>query len=213
MAAFEADPCSSQRKMAQEIETSESYVCRVLKEECVKVWKFTSVQEVLVDDPPKHAGFCRLVLDRRDTNCDFVRSICFSDVATFLLNGCVNKHNQFVYTKENPHLFIEDKMQSLTIIHLAMVSPDLGVTFKLLDTIMNNKLYRDILENIVFLIFTKRRNSNKIYQQDDAPPHFATLVRDSLNHHLSNRWIHRVGLIILVSKESESFASDIWLWG
>ena len=73
LAAFEADPCSSQRKVAQETRTSQSSVCRILKEECLKPWKFTSVQELLADDPPKRVTFCRLVLDRLATDCDFVK--------------------------------------------------------------------------------------------------------------------------------------------
>ena len=214
LAAFEANPCSSQRKVAQETRTSQSSVCRILKEECLKPWKFTSVQELLADDPPKRVTFCRLVLDRLATDCDFVKNICFSDEATFHLNGCVNKHNRFVYTKDNPQLYIEDKMlRSPAITCWAMVSPDVGITFKLLDSTVNSERYHDILETVVFPILTHRRNRNKIYQHDCAPPHFATLVRESLNRHLSNRWIGRGGPIIWPPRSPNLSIPDFWLWG
>ena len=214
LAAFETDPCSSQRKVAQETGTSQSSICRVLKEESVKPWKFTSVQELLVDDPPKRVGFCRLMLDRLSADSDFVRKICFSDEATFHLNGCVNKHNRFVYAKENPHLFIEDKMlRSPAITCWAMVSPDLGVTFKLLDSTMNSERYHDILQTIVFPILTQRRNRTKVYQQDGAPPHFATIVRNSLDCYLNNRWIGRGGPIMWPPRSPDLSVPDFWLWG
>lgn len=214
LATFESEPCSSQRKVAQETGTSQSSVCRVLKDEGVKPWKFTSVQELLVDDPPKRADFCRLVLDRLSAECDFVKNICFSDEATFHLNGCVNKHNRFVYAKENPHLFIEDKLlRSPAVTCWAMVSPDLGVTFKLLDSTMNSERYLDILETVVFPILAERRNRKKIYQQDGAPPHFALIVRDALNLKLNNRWIGRSGPMHWPPRSPDLSVPDFWLWG
>ena len=214
VAAFESDPRSLQRKVVQETGTSQSSVCRALKEEGIKPWKFTSVQELLVDDPPKRVAFCRLVLDGLSTDCDFVSNVCFSDEATFHLHGCVNKHNRFVYAKENPHLFIEDKMlRSPAITCWAMVSPDLGVTFKLLDSTMNSEHYHDILETIVFPILTKRRNRTKFYQQNGAPPHFAAIVRDSLNCQLNNRWIGRGGPIQWPPRSPDLSVPDFWLWG
>ena len=90
------------------------------------------MHELLKDDPPKRIGFCRLMLDRLTADCDFVKNLCFSDEATFHLNGCVNKHNRLVYAKEYLHLFIEDKMlRSPANTYWAMVSPDLGVILRL----------------------------------------------------------------------------------
>ena len=104
-------------------------------------------------------------------------------------------------------------LRSPAITCWAMVSPDVGITFKLLDSTVNSERYHDILETVVFPILTHRRNRNKIHQHDGAPPHFATLVRDSQNRHSSNRWIGRGGPIIWPPRSPDLSIPDFWLWG
>ena len=104
-------------------------------------------------------------------------------------------------------------LRSPAITCWAMVSPDLGVTFKLLDSTVNSERYHDILQTIVFPILTQRRNRTKVYQQDGAPPHFATIVRNSLDCYLNNRWIGRGGPIMWPPRSPNLSVPDFWLWG
>ena len=86
VAAFGDDPSNSQRKVAQQLGIAQSSVNKILRQEGIKPWKFTSVQELLPDDPPKRLNFCNLVCDRQTQDNEFVNNICFSDEATFHLN-------------------------------------------------------------------------------------------------------------------------------
>ena len=80
------DPRVSQRKAAAQCGVSQSSVQRILGQEGIIPWKFTTVQELLPDDAPKRLQFCHTILDNLRRNCNFVKNICFSDEATFNLN-------------------------------------------------------------------------------------------------------------------------------
>ena len=55
---------------------------------------------------------------------------------------------------------------------LAMVSPDFGIVYELLDTTMNAKQYKGIVEAHVIPLLMQRRHRMKIFQQNRAPSHF-----------------------------------------
>ena len=46
-----------------------------------------------------HCEIASIVLNELELN-----NICFSDEATSHLNGCVNKHNRFMYAMHNPKM-------------------------------------------------------------------------------------------------------------
>ena len=203
------DPFTSQRKVAQQVGLAQSSVNKILKMENLRPWKMTSVQELLPDDPMKRLSFCKLALSQLEVN-----NICFSDEASFHLNGSVNKHNRFVYAAENPRLAVQDKtLRSPAITCWAMVSPDIGVTYELLDTTMNAERYERILKTFVIPLLKQQRHKRKIYQQDGAPPHFATAVRVLLDGNLKNRWIGRSGPIPWPPRSPDLAVCDFWLWG
>ena len=185
---------------------AQSSVNKILRQESIKPWKFTSVQELLPDDPPKRLNFCNLVCDRQTQDIEFVNNICFSDEATFHLNGCVNKHNRFIYSKDNPHLFVE-------ITSFSLLSPDFGIVYSLLDTTMNGERYNNILNTHVIPSLTQRKHRKKVFQQDSAPPHFSIQVRENLNESLKNRWIGRARPIAWPPRSPDLSVLDFWLGG
>ena len=87
------DPCSSQRQAARELEVSQSSVNRVLKEEGMRPFKFTRVQELTDQDFEQRKTFCSLILSKESQSPSWTKKIAFSDEATFHLNGQVNLHN------------------------------------------------------------------------------------------------------------------------
>ena len=158
-------------------------------EEGLKLWKMVSVHELLPDDLPKQLSFYCVVLNELEVN-----NICFSDEVTFHLNGCMNKHNPFVYAMNNPKMVAEDKtLHSAGITCWAMVSLDFGIVYELLDTMMNAKQYKGILEAHVIPLLMQHHYRMKIFQQDRAPLHFAIAVCQILDSYLTNRWIGRAG--------------------
>lgn len=210
---FEKDPCASQRKVSRQCGISLGSVNNILKEEGLRPWKFTSVQELQVDDKPKRLEFCRTILERQRLDLDFVRSICFSDEATFHVNGSVNRHNSFVYSYENPHALSVQPMRSPSIMCWSMVSPKLGVIFHIAETTMNGERYKNILTTYVVPRLNQRRNQDLLFQQDGAPAHYASIVREYLNKELRGRWIGRGGSIEWPPRSPDLSLNDFWLWG
>ena len=211
--AFENDPCVSQRQVSRQCGISLGSVNNILKEEGLRPWKFTSVQELQTDDKPKRVEFCRTILERQQLDPDFVRSICFSDEATFHVNGSVTRHNSFVYSYENPHALSVQPMRSPSIMCWSMVSPKLGIIFHIAETTMNGERYKDILTTKVVPHLNQRRNQNLLYQQDGAPAHYAVIVRELLNKELNGRWIGRGGHIEWPPRSPDLSVNDFWLWG
>lgn len=193
LAAFADDLTTSQCKVAQKCQLSPASVNRILKEECLRPWKFKSVQELYPDDFVKRKAFYELILEIPHRDRNFVMNINFSDEATFHVNGSINRHNTFIYSHDNPHAVALQPIRSLAVTCWAMVSPRL--LFKLIDSTMTAPVYLEILQTMVTPLLSDARNRNQWYQLDDAPAHYATVVRDHLNRNFTGRWIGRRGPI------------------
>jgi len=51
------------------------------------------------------------------------------------------------------------------------------------------------------------------FQQDEAPPHWAILVRNWLNINFHNRWIGRGGPVTWLPRSPDLTPCDFFLWG
>jgi hypothetical protein len=83
--------------------------------------------EITLDDRPKLYDFASLMLNKIDDDEIFLRQICFTDEATFHMNGCVNRHNCRIWGSEQPsgiREYIHDKtktlLRNLTLNHVDM---------------------------------------------------------------------------------------------
>lgn len=211
--AFGDDPSTSQRKVAQEVGLSVFTVNKTLKLDGLKPWKLTSVQELRDGDKLKRLQFCQFIIEKQRDDPSFFCKINFSDEATFHVNGRVNRHNQFIYAHDNPHATEEHFMKSVGITCWAMVSPIHGISYEIIEGTMNSAIYHRILLEKVIPLLTQERNQRELYQQDGAPPHFALLVRNSLDTHLQNRWIGRSGPVPWPPRSPDLSVNDSWLWG
>jgi hypothetical protein len=52
-----------------------------------------------------------------------------------------------------------------------------------------------------------------IYQEDGAPPHWAIIVREKLNHIFNGRWCGRDGPIPCPSNSPDLSPPDFFVWG
>ena len=115
LAAFADEPTTSQRKVAQKCQVSPASVNRILKEDCLRPWKFKSVQELQPDDFVKRKAFYETILERHHSDRNFVMNINFSDEATFHVNGSVNEYKTFIYSHDNPHAVAPQPMKSPSV--------------------------------------------------------------------------------------------------
>lgn len=210
--AFGDDPHTSQRKVAQQCAVSLSSVNRILKDEGLRPWKVKWVQELHEQDHISRKEFCSTILRKNDENNDFVRNICFSDEAIFHVNGCVNKHNHFIYGYNNPRAIEEEPMRSPSITCWAMISERHGIIYRILHSTVTGDVYKDLLESVVPSVF--KGTSNRLWlQQDGAPAHFSINVRRYLDENLTGRWIGRGGPIAWPPRSPDLSINDFWLWG
>jgi hypothetical protein len=60
---------------------------------CLYAYKIQMKHEIIPDDWPKCYDFASLMLNKIDDDETFLHQICFTDKATFHMNGCINWHN------------------------------------------------------------------------------------------------------------------------
>jgi hypothetical protein len=66
-------------------------------------YKIQLKHEIKPDDRPKRYDFASLMLNKIDDDGNLLCQICFTDEATFDMNGCVNQHNRRIWGSEQPN--------------------------------------------------------------------------------------------------------------
>ena len=76
----------------------------VLKQIDFKPYRPRLVIELNEDDQDRRVEFCELMLDKFQTEPNFVHKILWTVESIFRLNGTANKHNCVYWCEENPHI-------------------------------------------------------------------------------------------------------------
>lgn len=195
---FEAYPKSSVRESEEVIGISKSKIHRVLKKYKWKSYiEGRLVQKLLPGDAERRLIFCheieRLILE--DQYC--LNNIIWSDESNFSNNGMYNRHNNRIWSRENPLRIRETNNQ-------------VRFSFNCWCGIVNNRVLLvhfyeghlntdryleilDILRNVINNLPVAERQ-NLIFQQDGAPAHNSRRTRDYLNEHFRS-WIGTNGQI------------------
>jgi len=66
-------------------------------------YKIQQKQEIKPDDIPKRVEFATFMLNAIDEDETFLQCNCFSDEATFHVNGGVNRHNCRIWETQQPN--------------------------------------------------------------------------------------------------------------
>jgi hypothetical protein len=103
LASVAANPNVSVRDVAREVGVSPRSVSRVLHQNQFHPYKVQILHKLNDGDQDRRMQFCDEMIARIDANPNFVRNICFSDEATFFVNGEVNRHNMRYWSQDNPH--------------------------------------------------------------------------------------------------------------
>ena len=74
-------------------------------------------------------------------------NICFSDEATFFINGCVNKQNCRYWSDENPHVFKEGNTQKINVWAGILGNAIIGPIF--IDENLTGEVYLHLHENVI----------------------------------------------------------------
>lgn len=195
---LEENPQTSTTQLALNENLSRRSVGRILKKEKLFPYKVHLVQELSEDDFDRRLEFCEEMAQICNRDDNFAQNICFSDEATFCLNGTVNRHNCRIWSRENPHWIQEAHTQHPQKINVwagIFRGSIIGPFF--IDGTLNGLKYLELLRNDVIpaLRNGEEEVSENVWFQQDDPPHYAIIVREYLNVTFPDRWIGRRGAI------------------
>ena len=190
---IENEPQLNVRSVATACSIPRTTAHRIMTEHLsLKPYKVQFVQEIYEEDIQDRVEMCKTLIPMLEDN-RIQQNLFLSDEATFYLNGLVNKHNVIYWSDTNPHVTIETVMKSPKLnVWCAMSKNQLVGAYFFEDDTVNGNNYLSMLQN--FFIWEMRKLHKVrsiIFQQDGAPAHFSTDVRQYLDNHFPNRWIGR----------------------
>lgn len=161
--------------------------------------------------------FCAELMERANTDENFIKSICFTDESTFPLFG---KHNSAVvryWSRTNPRRRVDYRTQYPQKLNVwaGMVGNYIIGPFFINGT-LNGVAYVDLLSNQIIpaLQALPDVNINSVwYQQDGCPAHNTAAVRRVLNNTFPRRLIANRGDIHWPARSPDLSPNDFFLWG
>lgn len=212
---FEIQPAASIRAVAARIPESRSSVHRILKQQGMRFYRPSVHQALRPGDKEKRLEFCRWFLDMSAENPSFADTIIWTDESIVRLHGRFNRQNYGYWFRENQHLLHEKPLNSPGVSVWAGFSTQgvLGPFF--FDANVDGQSYIAMLEeNVVPQLRTMRwgRDRDIWWQQDGAPPHFATEARRFVDDTFPARWIGRGGTIAWPPRSPDLTPLDFCVW-
>lgn len=193
-------------------------VWRVLKKRKYRPFKIHISQVLHVGDRDRRVAFCTFLVDQLDRNPNFLKNVIFTDECKFTNFGMFNRHNEHIWSIENPRVHQERRPQ---------VRFGLNVWVGLLgDTIIGPYIYEENLNADAYLHFLNTfladyldeniwlgRLSQLWFQQDGAPPHNARRVSEKLSEMFPGRVISNNGDVQWPPRSPDLSPLDFFLWG
>lgn len=151
-------------------------------------------------------------------NPNFLNNVIWSDECKFTNSGIFNRHNEHVWSIENPRAYQERRPQ---------MRFGLNVWVGLLgDTIIGPYIYEENLNADRYLNFLTTFLSDYIdnniclnrlndlwFQQDGAPPHNARRIGECLSQMFPNKVISNNGDVRWPARSPDLSPLDYFLWG
>ena len=203
-------PRNSLRRLSQELNLTRMSVQQIIRKLGFKLWRPRLVQELSEDDPDRRLQFCELFQDNFAENLNVI----WSDEAQFKLNGEINRHNCVFYAEENPHEIFTKSVNSPGVIVWAAICPSRLIGPYFFPDTVNGNSYLHMLETFAFPQIRAGDDAGDMwFQQDGAPPHCATAVRNRLSEEFPRRWIGRRGEMEWPPRSPDLTPMDFAVWG
>jgi len=203
----------SLRKIGQELGISTSSVFRIMKEEKYHPYKIQIVQGLHGEDEDHRKEFCEWVLNKEE---GFEKNIIFSDEAIFHLSGHVNRHNTRYWSDSNPHITFETQQFDPRVMVWCGIHDFKIIGPYFFSGTVNALSYKECLEETLIPYLENvslRVLRNIMFQQDGAPAHYATTIREFLNEQFPGNWIGRRGPVEWPPRSPDLTPLDFFLWG
>lgn len=221
MLSVQETPKVSTREIAENLEMSYKSVHRILRKEKLLPYKQQLIHELNEDDFDRRVEFCEQMMEKCTADENFASNIVFSDEATFMLNGTVNRHNCRYWSSENPHWAEEGHTQYPEKLNVwaGIIRGHIIGPFFIGEALTGNRYIQLLQNHVIPAIATLFPGQNGgidnriVFQQDGAPPHFAAYVREYLNDVFPNKWIGRRGPMEWPARSPDLSPLDFFLWG
>lgn len=209
------NPHVSTRDLSRELGFSQTSVSRMIRASKFHPYHMQLMQELRGRDFEKRVQFCRWGLEKINRENDFFDFVLFSDEATFHKNGTVNRHNMHYYATENPHFvrcMNHQQRWSLNVWGGILGKRVIGPYF--LDGHLTGRKYVRFLRHEFSNLLDEVPYGTRLrmwLQQDGAPPHFKTEVREYLNDHFNQKWIGRGGPVAWPPRSPDLTKMDFFM--
>jgi hypothetical protein len=139
-----------------------------------------------------------MVLIRCEAEPDFPRRILWTDEASFKLNGRISRNNSIYWSDCNPHEVIQEELNVPNLTVWASICGGGIVGPYFFDGTVTGESCLEMLREVVLPELQNRPlhdNTEIIWQQDGAPPHYSLRVREFLSNSFLE-WIGRRGTVV-----------------
>lgn len=211
------NPRISTRRIAVRIGVSNSTVHNVLRRHQYHPYHFQPVQGLEQRDYASRNLFCEWLLNRQESDREFISKILFTDEATFTKDGVVNFHNLHLWADENPRAILPNSHQYSFKINIWCGIIGGRILGPVQLPVINGNTYLEFLRGPLedeldeHIPLALRRNM--WFMHDGAPAHFSVQVRQYLNEAYGTRWIGRGGPCVWPARSPDLNPLDFYLWG
>lgn len=216
MISIVEDPNVSTRQLSNQLDISNTTIRRIIKKNKYHPYHIQLHQELLPRDFARREEYCRWLINKINTERNFLNKVLFSDEATFHKNGCVNRHNFHYYSDHNEHLFRTTSQYRWSLNVWAGIIGDYVIGPYFFDGTVNGAAFLNFLEldfrNLLQNVPQNYRNG-MWFQLDGATPHYQLNVRNWLNREFQDRWIGRAGPTNWPARSPGLTPCDFFLWG
>ena len=175
--AYTRSPQKSLCHGSAEMGIKQTFLRKILMELNMKPYILCLIHGLLEDDPDRRSQFCEHFVSLCEDNTTFLNQIVWIDEAAFKLLRRVHHHNCVYWSDKNPHFTIATELNQPGIIVWAgiLFAGIVGPVF--FEGTVSGKKYLEKLKTAIVPALKERPDFNSLYfQQDKAPPHFATAV-------------------------------------
>lgn len=210
-------PHLSTREIERYTNISKSSVSVILRKHKFHPYHVILNQEIRETDYPRRLEFCTWMTEQIQLQPRFLSTVLFSDEATFLSTGHLNRHNMHYWSTVNPHwMQTIDNQRKWSINVWCGIYEGKIVGPHFFDGPLNGPDYSNFIQHILPVlleIFPLQARLEMWFQQDGAPPHFSRVAREAVNGVFGGRWIGRGGPVAWPPRSPDLTPLDFFLWG
>lgn len=207
---FAEDPRRSTNDAAGHFNISQKCAWKIVNSAGLHPYHYRKAQELTSVDYQARIALCTWVLNNTETN------VLFSDECLFTRIGLFNQHNEHWWSIRNPMLTRQHSYQHRFSVNVwAGILNDNIVGPYFIEGRLTGESYLDLLRTMVSSMLDDiplANFRNLWFQQDGAPPHYHSSVREFLAEQFGSRWIGRGGPVSWPPRSPDLTPMDFFLW-